>query len=99
MLPCPPETRCLVSEDLHVCIDRELPEDKLAEAAKAAIAENPENKPHGPAVLAAANQPPSFMALLTGKKWKPGRTLRVRFLGGAAAAVQQKVEKFAHQWE
>jgi hypothetical protein len=87
-----------VSEELHVCLDRELPEDKLEEAAKAAITENPDNKPHGPAVLAAANQPPSFMALLTGKKWKPGRTLRVRFLGGVPA-VCQKVEQVAHQWE
>jgi len=38
------------------------------------------------------------MALITGKKWKPGRTLRVRFLEGDKA-VQQKVEHYAHQWE
>jgi hypothetical protein len=40
---------------------------------------------------------PNFMALVTGKKWKPGRTLRVRFLEGDPS-VQQKVQAVAHMW-
>lgn len=37
------------------------------------------------------------LALTTKKKWKPGRTLRVRFLDGDRV-VQRKVEAYAQQW-
>jgi hypothetical protein len=87
-----------MSEPLKVCIDRLLPEDKLEEAAQKAVAENPDNAPHGPASFGVAPLPPRFLALITGKKWRPGRTLRVRFLGGDPA-VQKKVEQVAHKWE
>jgi len=36
--------------------------------------------------------------MMTGKKWKNGRTLRVRFLDGQPA-VQAKVKRFAQEWE
>ncbi len=85
-------------DNLTACIDKELPEDQLVEAAQRAIEENPENAPSGPAAFAVATQPPRFMALLTGKKWRPGRTLRAHFLDGQPA-VQAKVEHHAHQWE
>jgi hypothetical protein len=81
-----------------VCIDRMLPEDQLEQAAKQAIAENPENAPHGSPAFGLAHLPPTFMALITGKRWKRGRTLSVRFLGGVRQ-VQQKVENQAHRWE
>ena len=38
------------------------------------------------------------MAVLTGKLWKPGRTLRVRFLDGLDV-VKAKVEQMVHIWE
>ncbi|PET74810.1 hypothetical protein CN533_05050 [Priestia megaterium] len=38
------------------------------------------------------------MALMKFKKWQPGRNIRVRFLDGVPD-VQEKVEKYAHQWE
>jgi hypothetical protein len=85
-------------EILKVCFDRELPQDQLEVAAKRAVAENPANAPSGTAAFGVSALPPNFMALITGKKWKPGRTLRVCFLGGEEV-VQQKVEQFAHQWE
>lgn len=36
-------------------------------------------------------------AIESSKKWKPGQTLRVRFLDGDPT-VQQKIEAVAHQW-
>ena len=41
--------------------------------------------------------PPSFMAVLTGRRWRIGRTLRVRFLGGDPE-VRRRLQPFAHQW-
>ncbi len=37
------------------------------------------------------------IAFIRDKKWKPGQTLRVRFLDGDPS-VQWKVQKLAHQW-
>ena len=37
------------------------------------------------------------LALVKAKMWKPGRTLRCRFLEGDAA-IQQAVQKYAAQW-
>ena len=36
-------------------------------------------------------------AVIADKKWKPGQTLRVRFLDGDPS-IQQKIEAVAHQW-
>ncbi len=71
---------------IRACIDRVIPKE-LQEIARAkATGENP------------ANAPTAFeMALLTGKMWKPGRTLTVCFLDGVPA-VQEKVKKYASQW-
>jgi len=40
---------------------------------------------------------PIFLALLTGKLWQPGRTLRVVFLDGAPVA-HAKVRRYAEEW-
>jgi hypothetical protein len=42
--------------------------------------------------------PPMALAALTGKLWKAGRVLKVRFLDGDAA-VQKRLQPFAHEWE
>jgi hypothetical protein len=81
-----------------LCIDHELPEDQQEAAAQRAVAENPANAPAGAPAFAVGALPPRFLALITGKKWKPGRTLRVRFLEGDPE-VQRKVEAVAHGWE
>ena len=50
-----------MSDNLIVCIDKELPEDQLEAAARNAIRENPANAPSGQTAFAAARRPPSFM--------------------------------------
>lgn len=72
---------------LHACIDRVLPPSLRREAARVAALENPSNAPAGTLE----------MALETKKLWKPGRTLRIRFLEGSPK-VQARVEDFARQW-
>jgi hypothetical protein len=84
---------------IKVCIDRVLPPDLALQAATAAIKENPANLPvvkFSPG-MGALPMPPGYMAVLTGKKWKNGRTLHVRFLDGAQE-VQAKVERYAKEW-
>lgn len=86
-------------DEIHVCVDRVLPAELQVEAAARAIAENPANARDvsflpSPGALPL---PPSFLALLTGKLWANGRTLRVRFLDGDPV-VQQRIPPFAHEW-
>jgi serralysin len=87
-----------VSEPIKTCIN--IPPNLSPEAHQLAIKENPDN-----AVPAFDRQPRSAeeieslrLALIIAKKWKPGRTLRVRFLGGDPV-VHQKIEYYAKQWE
>lgn len=87
------------NDDIQVCVDRVLPDDKQVEAAQRAVEENPANAgvfSFSPGV-GVPPLPPPFLALLTGKKWRNGRTLRVRFLDGLPP-VQSKVEEYAHRW-
>ncbi|MGY3419509.1 hypothetical protein ACVWY4_005746 [Bacillus mycoides] len=83
-----------MSKKNKVCIDRLLPEDMQEEAHKLATLENPAND------FIRMEDPgfPSSIAMLSLKKWENGRELRVRFLNGVPD-VQEKVEKYAHEWE
>ncbi|WP_051505832.1 M12 family metallopeptidase [Mesorhizobium sp. WSM2561] len=91
-------------KDAHVCLDVYVPQLDLLKAAELAIAENPENAPSGDmdAVRKVGVDPSSsfeaFGAVLTGKKWQPGRTLRVRHLDGDPQ-IHAKVEHYAKMWE
>lgn len=87
---------------IKMCIDQAFrtPEESI-NAARLAIAENPENAP-GRAVAPRFGVAPEAaqrarIAFVTGKKWQNGRTLRVRFLGGTAS-VTDKVQLYAKQW-
>ena len=88
---------------IQVCIDRALPQTLLLTAAELAIKENPENAPQpvelkpGVDPQAAKKAAEAFGAVLTGKKWKNGRVLRVRHLDGDPN-VHARVEPFARQW-
>ena len=89
-----------MAEDIiKTCVDRVLPSELIVQAAARAIEENPANAPavrFTPGV-GAGPLPPPFLAVVTGKKWQNGRTLRVRFLDGDPA-VQAKLQPYAQQW-
>lgn len=88
-----------MSDEPKVCIDRVLSIDESFEASRRAIEENPENVPVALVRPGLGVAPPSplELALITAKKWKNGRALRVRFLDGEEQ-VQSKVEQLAHEW-
>ncbi len=67
------------------CIEQIIPPEYLPIARETAIAENP------------ANASPFEAAAERSKLWKPGRTVRVRFLDGTAEA-HALVERYARQW-
>lgn len=73
---------------LRACIDRVVPDAFRSEAARVAVLENPSN---------ATARGGMEMALETKKLWKPGRTLRIRFLEGQPK-VQEGVERAAREW-
>jgi len=86
--------------ELRLCVDRIIPSDQKSAAAALAIAENPKNDPlpmlrkHAPAGVSFH---PAKMALLTGKLWPNGKTLRVRFLDGSATQ-RKRVQQHATEW-
>lgn len=82
----------------HVCIDRILPLELAETASNLARSENPANKVTIPSRFLPPGTPPNSRgAAVTGKLWKPGRTLRVHFMDGEDV-VKQKVEAVAHEW-
>lgn len=98
--------------DLHVCVDKYLPEELAEQSVRIAAEENATNAVAHPmstdhaqgagAGAAAAPAPqaglsPQQLAIVTPKMWQIGRNLRVRFLGGDTA-VQEKVAKYAKEW-
>jgi serralysin len=91
-------------KDAHICFDMQLPQQDVLRAAELAIAENAENVPTADidVVRKLGVDPTStfeaFGAVLTGKKWQPGRTLRVRHLDGDPQ-IHAKVEHYARMWE
>lgn len=81
-----------MSEIIKTCVDRYLPEEHILAAAEAAIEENPDNVPAGGEELGARE-----LAVVTGKKWKNGKTLTVAFMDGDPD-VHARVEGHAHVW-
>lgn len=90
-----------MGDEIHVCCDAPLAAVDLLRAAELATDENPGNAPSGTIDVArkpgVAAGPEMFGAILTGRKWRPGRTLRVRHLDGDPA-IHAKVEALARQW-
>jgi hypothetical protein len=88
-------------QDLKMCLDKSLPPELAVDASARAIEENPDNlpgRPSAPRIGAPAFlDSPLRMALVTGKKWANGRTLRVHFIGGQQT-VRQKVMSYASEW-
>jgi hypothetical protein len=94
-------TRSRSRKSVKACVDVALPDDLLFEASQRAIEENPANAPaipRGSIPPGLDGPPPLALAALTGKLWKPGRVLKVRFLDGDAN-VQKRLQPFALEWE
>lgn len=87
----------MARKQLYLCIDRVIPMARKIQAAHAAVGENLNNAPRMPPKMAGASTHPVKMALLTGKKWKNGRTLGVKFLDGSATQ-KQRVTEHAKEW-
>ncbi len=90
------------------CLHRRLPRELAEKAAAAAVRENPENAIHiqngsprsakgdalEPIPLGAVDEKG---VISTGRKWLPGRTIRIKFLGGDPV-VQRRVQATAMEW-
>ena len=88
---------------IYACIDQRLPPEIEGEAMTQAVNERPDNillPEDFPAVGAAvAGVDGPAISFLARKLWKPGRTLRVRFLDNPHPTVRAKIEQYAHEWE
>lgn len=82
---------------IHLCYDRILTSSEKIRAAALARKENPANEPKMPKKLFGASAHPFKMALLTGKRWKKGRVLKVYFTDGSATQ-KQRVRDHALHW-
>jgi hypothetical protein len=90
-----------MAKKVKICFDRILEEEQLIQWAELSVDENLTNIPIMPMALGEQGftmPEPMELALKTSALWKPGKTLRCRFLGGDPT-VQSKVEAVAHQWE
>lgn len=90
----------LTAAECRLCVDRVVPMDIKVHAARRAVSVNRDNDPA--AHLAKAKRMgvsfhPLKMALETGKRWKRGQTLNVRFLDGSALQ-RAKVKEMANEW-
>ncbi|MBK8051328.1 MAG: pre-peptidase C-terminal domain-containing protein [Anaerolineales bacterium] len=84
--------------EIRTCLDRYLPLGEVPQAAAAAQLENTNNAPaFDPQVVLPGVDLTASGAVLTGKLWKAGRTLHIRFLDGDPA-VQKRLQPFAHVW-
>ena len=83
--------------DLRLCIDRPVPEEKLMNAAGLAMAENAENE-LPPLVLRPGQVVTPHIAIFAGKRWINGRKVGVKFLDGTKTQ-KAKTQKYAEAWE
>jgi len=75
--------------ELRVCLDRDLSQDPAAQAAAEAVAAA-EHSTGGPLS-------PFEAAMVRAKRWKTGRTLKIRFLGGDTS-LHKRVATSANEW-
>ncbi|HQY90367.1 peptidase [Caldilinea sp.] len=85
-------------KDIQACVDRILEGQRRERAERRAVEVNPANAMMLDVLPAIAGiDLPQSLALVTMKLWKPGMTLRVRFLDGDPV-IQQRLQPFAHVW-
>ena len=84
--------------NLYLCIDRVVPMQHKVKAAELARKENRANEPRLKIPSSAGvSVHPAKLALVTGKKWQNGKTLRVAFLDGSQTQ-KSKVQGKAQEW-
>jgi Astacin (Peptidase family M12A) len=81
----------------HCCVDKELSVEQVIEAAERAIEERPSNAGALPP-LPGSRRSRFALAAVARKLWKPGRVLKVGFVGGHEQ-VRARVRHFAKIWE
>lgn len=81
---------------IRMCVDRVIAGDRKIEAAAIARKINPDNLPQIPGLLGISRHP-AKLAFVTGKRWKNGQKLGVRFLDGSQTQ-QQRVIEHAMKW-
>jgi Astacin (Peptidase family M12A) len=86
------ETQTGDENEIHACRDVSVPLKLLPKASELAMAENPVNRGE---IEDPTTGTKAFV--VTSKLWKPGRTLRVAFMGGTPE-VQGKVKQYANEW-
>ena len=73
-----------------------------SEALAVALRENPANlsPPPGPGPLhdAIMHMDAPFIGIVFRKMWRPGRTLRIAFMGTVNSIVRTKIKAYANQW-
>lgn len=80
--------------EIHACLDAVVPLQYLKEAHRLAVEENPANRGE-----IDDPQTAEKAFVVTGKLWKPGRTLRVKFVSPEPLqGVYEKVKKYADEW-
>jgi hypothetical protein len=86
--------------ECRLCVDRVIPMELKVVAARRSRQVNSHNDP-GPQLQKVRRMGvsghPLKMALETGKRWKPGQTLNIRFLDGSARQ-RAKVREKASEW-
>ena len=82
---------------IRTCVDRVLPLDQLPDLADQAMEERATNAPMRHLNDVPPDQQRVRMAILTGKAWRTGRNLRVRFLDGRPG-VRSRVRDVAAEW-
>ena len=86
----------MCGDQIRVCIDRRLGTADTVRAAERAVAEREGNAP-GDRPAPSTWRERVRLAVETKKRWRPGRTLRVRFLDGEPE-VHRRVRELAAEW-
>ena len=79
------------------CVDRVIPWDRKADAARAAVKENPANRPKMMRMLPGVSAHPVKISIVIGKTWKKGRVLGVHFMDGSKHQ-REMVRGIASTW-
>jgi len=93
-------SKAKTAAECHLCVDRIVPLDLKVVAARRSLLVNADNDP-APGLQKlrrmGVSAHPLKLALETGKRWKPGQTLSIRFLDGSAFQ-RAKVQEKASEW-